>query len=346
MIGSTKIYPHGRAKTLSRHAQILATGAALPDEVVTNKDIIDEHGLRATDRAVQFAIGIRERRRASFEATCTEYLVKAARECCQRAGIAPERIDRIIYARLFGDHSIPATSIRVLEALGVRRGIPTMDLSAACSGFLHAMELALSYLNVGDEYVLVLGGDRAAVSPGDALAKDTRTVFLNGDGFAAMLLGVGDRARFRCSYFYTDSDLAEFAQIRFGTALLNQSLEFDSQMLVLGMPDGGKIHQSVLDSCKVISSRLLELAGLTMKDIDFFITSDQTQVLWKEQLALLGLPESKSVSCFHKYGNTVAAMAPLNLNEAIVSGRLKRGMTVMMMGHGAGASGGGFILEY
>jgi 3-oxoacyl-[acyl-carrier-protein] synthase III len=39
-------------------------------------------------------------------------------------------------------------------------------------------------------------------------------------------------------------------------------------------------------------------------------------------------------------------MVPLNLNEAIVNGALRRGMTVLMMGHGAGASGGGFVFEY
>jgi 3-oxoacyl-[acyl-carrier-protein] synthase III len=117
-------------------------------------------------------------------------------------------------------------------------------------------------------------------------------------------------------------------------------------MFNLAMPDGQKIHKSVLDSCKIISSRLFELSGLTINDIDFVITSDQTHLVWKEQIKMLGLSEEKSVSCFHKYGNTVAAMTPLNLNEAIETGKLKRGMTVLMMAHGAGASGGGFILTY
>ncbi|HEY5956047.1 MAG TPA: 3-oxoacyl-[acyl-carrier-protein] synthase III C-terminal domain-containing protein [Polyangiaceae bacterium] len=346
MIGSTKAYPKGRCLRLGRNASVLGTGAGLPEEVVTNQDLIDELSLMATDRAVRFSVGIHERRRGSFDVTCAEYLAGAALECCERARLDPERIDRIIYARLFGDHSIPATSLRVLQRLGLTRRIPVMDISAACSGFLHAMELGLSYINAGDDHVLILGGDRGAMAAGNLVAKDTRTVFLNGDGFAAMLLGATHVPKFRSSYFYTDSDLADFAQIPFGTALLNQSLEFNPEMLTVKMPDGRKIHQSVLDSCRIVSSRLLELASMTWNDIDFLITSDQTHLVWKDQLAVLGLPESKSVSCFHKYGNTVAAMAPLNLNEAIITGKLTRGMTVMMMGHGAGASGGGFIFEY
>lgn len=346
MIGSTKQYPAGRRLCLQRNAQVLGTGAGLPEQVVTNQNLIDELGLMATDRAVQFSVGIRERRRGDFDVTCAEYLTRAALDCCAQAGIDPKRINRIVNARLFGDHNVPTTSIRVLERLGLDNQIPVMDVSVACSGFLHAMELGLSYINAGDDLVLILGGDRGAMSNASALKADSRTVFLNGDGFAAMLLGFCEQPKFLCSYFYTDSDLADFAYIPFGTALLDQTQTPGPDMFSVTMPDGRKIHQSVLDSCRIVSERLLELAGLTMADIDFVVTSDQTHLVWKDQLAVLGIPESKSVSCFPKYGNTVAAMSPLNLHEAIVTKRLQRGMTVMMMAHGAGASGGGFIFQY
>jgi 3-oxoacyl-[acyl-carrier-protein] synthase-3 len=346
MIGSNKRYPAGRPLRTTRHAQILATGAGLPEEVVTNQDLIDELELMATDRAVRFSIGIHERRRAAIDVSSSLYLEKAARECLDRAGISPERLDRVIYARLFGDHNVPSTALRVLHRLGVRRGIPAMDISAACSGVMHAIDLALGYINRGENYVLVLGGDRAAMSSQIAVKKDTRTVFLNGDGFAAVLLGPSDTPRFRARYFYTDSDLSEFAYIPFGTRMLNDTGSLGPGMFALTMPDGKRIHQSVLDSCRIISSRLLASTGLEMSDIDFVITSDQTHLVWQDQLRHLGVPETKSVSCFHKYGNTVAAMVPLNLDEAITTGALRRGMTLMLMGHGAGASGGGFVLTY
>lgn len=346
MIGSSKRYPMGRPLNVRRHARIVSTGSGVPDEVVTNQDLIEEFGLLATDRAVQFSIGIVERRRARDDATCSEYLAKAATECIERASIEPAQIDRIIYARLFGDQFIPATALRVLQHLGLRRGIPVMDISAACSGAMHALEMALAYINAGENYVLVLGGDRCAPRAEPKLKRDTRTVFLNGDGFAGILVGASTRARFLARYFYTDSDLLDFAYVPFGTAMLNGSREFGPDMGMLNMPDGPRIHHSVMDSCRIISERLLGLSGLTMADIDFVITSDQTHIVWKEQLKALGVSESKSTSCFHKYGNTVAAMVPLNLNEAICSGALQRGMKVLMMGHGAGASGGGFIFEY
>ena len=346
MIGSRKRYPEGRPLTLRRHAQILSTGAALPEDVVTNGDLIEELGLITTDRAVQYAIGIRERRRMAPGSDPSFYLTRAAERCIERAGIGPDKLDRIIYTKLFGDHLVPATSLRVLKRLGIERGIPVMDISAACSGVIHALELALFFLNAGDNYILVLGGDRTTLSKRLAITKDTRTVFLNGDGFGAVLIGPSPSPKFHARYFYTDSDLADFATIPFGTELTQKTKAYGEDMFALNVPDGRAVHQSVLDSCRIISERLLTQADMTMSDIDFLITSDQTHLVWQDQLELLGVPESKSVSCFHKYGNTVAAMVPLNLHEAITSGALKRGMTVMMMGHGAGAAGGGFIFTY
>lgn len=346
MIGSSKTYPDIRPLRLKRNAKFIATGTGLPEKVVTNQDIIDKFDLIASDRAVQFSIGISERRQIEQNIPVSKYLYDAAQTCLERANLAPEKVDRIIYSRLFGEHAVPATSLRVLERLGIRKGIPVMDISAACSGFTHALQLALSCINAGDEHVLILAGDRASIDEDAPVEKDTRTIFLNGDGFASVLLGHSEEDNFKCSYFYTDSDLKDLASIPFGTELLCKKREIHTEALNLSMPDGQMIHKSCIDSCSIMSSRLLKEAGMTIDDIDFFITSDQTTLVWKDQLKFLGISEDKSVSCFHKYGNTVAGMVPLNLNEAVESGKLKRGMTVMLMAHGAGASGGGFIFTY
>ncbi len=346
MIDSTKNYPKGRALKIQRHAKILSTGHGMPPKVVSNQDLIDRYDLLATDRALRYIIGIKERRQMKLDTPVAHYLYKAAKMAIDRAEIDPSTIDRIIYCKVFGDQSIPATSLNVLEKLGIKKGIPVMDISSACSGFAHALEMAVSYINAGDDKVLVLAGDRASAPEEFEGFVDTKTVFLNGDGFASALIGHSEEEHFKCSYFYTDSDLKNYAYITFGTELLYKTKEFDDTIFNLTMPDGKKTHQSVLDSCKVVTDHLLELAGMTIDDIDYFITSDQTRMVWQDQVKLLGLSEEQSTSCFNKYGNTIAAMVPLNLNEAIESGKLKRGMNLLLIAHGAGAAGGGFILTY
>ena len=95
-----------------------------------------------------------------------------------------------------------------------------------------------------------------------------------------------------------------------------------------------------------MANKLLAQTGLTLNDLDVFITSDQTTFTWKAQLEKMNVPAGKSASQFFKFGNTVAALSPINLQEMIDTGRLKRGMTVLFMAHGAGASGGGLIFKY
>jgi 3-oxoacyl-[acyl-carrier-protein] synthase-3 len=117
-------------------------------------------------------------------------------------------------------------------------------------------------------------------------------------------------------------------------------------MFNMQMPDGMVVHQHVIDSCEIVSQRLLEHAGMSLDDIDVFITSDQTTFTWKAQLEKMRVPAGKSASLFERYGNTVAALSPVNFHSMVESGRVKRGMTVLFMAHGAGASGGGLIFRY
>lgn len=338
-------YPDSKPLTLTRHSRIAATGKGFPDDVYTNEDIIKKYDLIASDRAVQFSLGIEERRWGREETS--ELLLKAAKECFNRCDILPEQIDRIVYTKLVGDISIPATSLNVLKGLGIKDGIPTVDISAACSGMVHALDMGLRYIDSGDDYVLVLGGDKSSKPVDLDYSPDTRTIFLNGDGVAAILLEKTDDQHFKSSYIYTDNSYFEYSYMPFGSKLLNSSnLEFKDDLFNMVMPSGQVVHQAILDAGKIVIDKLLYEADMTIDDIDIFITCDQTHLVWKDQCKEFGIPEEKSISLFKKHGNTVAAMTPLNLNAIIESGKLKRGMTVLMTAHGAGASGGGFIFTY
>ena len=339
-------YHEAEQINIDRYAKILSTSVVIPENVVTNDDIIKRYDLIATDRAVQFSLGIKERCWADENTTVSDLLYQAAKKCLDRARLDPEKLDRVIYTKLMGDQIIPATSIAVLKKLGIKRGIPAFDILAACSGFAHLTDMAIRYIDSGDNYVLILGGDVSSRLADARNKKDTRTIFLQGDAVVGMLLGVSKDRHFMASYLYTDNTYFDYSYIPFGTELLNKTRSFDNEIFNMQMPDGIIVHNSVIDSCVLVTSKLLAQVGLTIEDIDVFITCDQTTMTWEAQLQRIKVPKEKSISMFHKYGNTVAAMSLINLHEMIESGRLKRGMTVMFMAHGAGASGGGFIFRY
>ena len=73
--------------------QILGTGRALPEHVVTNDDlakIVD-----TSDEWIVSRTGIKERRFAREGENLTQFAVEAARQAIARAGIRPEDLPRV-----------------------------------------------------------------------------------------------------------------------------------------------------------------------------------------------------------------------------------------------------------
>jgi len=340
-------FPEIRPLNIDRYARIVSTGIGLPKSVVTNQDIIDEFNMIATDRAVQFSLGIKERRWSDFGEKVEDLMMAAASQCLERANISIEKVDRVIFTKLFGDYQVPANSIGLLKKFDVRKGIPAFDICSACSGFMHAMDLAIRYIATGDGYVLILGGSVMAKCIRLWKKPDPKTVFLFGDAIVAMLIGYSEIKSFMASYLLTNHYLYENAKINFGTEFLREGMKnLEPNIFFMRISDGNVVFNSSAKHSKIIAEKLLNETGLSIEDIDYFVTSDQSTKIWEGQLEALKIPKDKSESLFYKYGNTVSAMSPLILDELIVSGRLKRGDIVMMQAHGAGASSGGMIFKY
>jgi 3-oxoacyl-[acyl-carrier-protein] synthase-3 len=341
------VYPLAQRLAVDRFARIVSTGIGLPERVVTNQEIIDRYNLFATDRAVQYTLGIKERRWVNPDQTLVSLMVRSVNQCLERAGLEIDKVDRIIYTKLMGDYQLPASSVGLLRELGVDKGIPAFDISSACSGFMHALDLALRYIGTGDDYVLILGGGITSTGTQAWSQADPKTVFMFGDAIVAMLLEKSEIRHFLATYLLTNHTLYENAYIPEGSTLLQSGFQdFNPSTYTMQILDGKVVHQSVAESAQVVAERLLNTTGLSIDDIDIFVTSEQNVQIWETQLEVLGIPKEKSLSIFWKYGNTVAAMSPLMLDELITSGRLQRGMMVMMMAHGAGASSGGCIFRY
>jgi 3-oxoacyl-[acyl-carrier-protein] synthase-3 len=319
----------------------------LPENIVTNQDIIDEYGIIATDRAVEYALGIKERRWTNLDEKLEDLMERAVSQCLDRANMGIDQVDRIIYTKLFGDYQVPASSISVLKKLGAKIGIPAFDITSACSGFMHAMDLAMRYIASGDDYVIIIGGSVSGKATSFWGKPEPKTVFLFGDAIAAMLLGYSDIKHILSSYIFTNSLLYDNAFVKCGTNFLHEGMSgLDPSTFFMKIADGNVVFQSSAEYSKIVADKLLADTGNSIDDIDYFITSDQSTKIWEAQLKELGIPKEKSLSQYYKYGNTVAAMSPLNLDALIQSGRLKRGNLVMMQAHGAGASSGGMLFRY
>ncbi len=118
-------------------ANITGTGKYLPNNVLTNHDL--EQIVDTSDEWIQSRTGIRERRIVQNGEATAEMSTNAIRDLMKKKELDPEEIDTIIVATITPDMMFPSSAaliqknINAINAWGY-------DLSAACSGFLFALE--------------------------------------------------------------------------------------------------------------------------------------------------------------------------------------------------------------
>jgi 3-oxoacyl-[acyl-carrier-protein] synthase III len=178
--------------TLSVPVQIAGTGSYLPERVLTNQDL--ERMVETTDEWIVTRTGIRERRIASDRQATSDLATEAARKALKDAGVKAEDLDLIIVATVTPDMAFPATACYVQFKLGAKRAV-AFDISAACSGFLYAMDLAAAQIAAGAvRAALIIGAEKLSTITN---WKDRNTCVLFGDGAGAAVLtpGTSDSGR-------------------------------------------------------------------------------------------------------------------------------------------------------
>ena len=163
-------------------SRIVATGAGIPSQVITNDDLAQI--MDTSDEWIRQRTGIGERHISGGE-DLSYYTTKAARQIIERAGIAPEDIDLIVVATVTADYCTPSAACMVQKEIGAVNAV-AFDVTAACSGFLYGVSVADKFIRCGVyKNALVIGGE--------ILSKivdwqDRSTCVLFGDGAAGVLL--------------------------------------------------------------------------------------------------------------------------------------------------------------
>lgn len=139
----------------------MGTGSAVPEKCVTNDDL--SQWMDTSDEWIRSRTGI-ETRHLAVRETTTEMAVEAAKRALASAHMDAEELDLIIAATITPDRLIPEPCLRGAERTRACRAV-AFDVSAACSGFLYAMDIARHYLEAG-------GSRRALVIGAETLSQD------------------------------------------------------------------------------------------------------------------------------------------------------------------------------
>jgi len=310
---------------------------------VTNNDFA-ALGLETSHEWIVERTGISERRIAGpGESTCS-LAADAARTAMQRAHVQPGEVDVIILTTATPDRLLPSTAVDVQAALGATRAA-AFDVSAACSGFIYAIQVAEGLITAGShETALVVSAEKMS-SIVDWTDRSTCVLF--GDGAGAAVLQRSKHGKgVLSSFIRSDGTLAELLYRPAGGATVPFSEQVLSERSHFVKMAGREVFKHAVRSMSDAADRALDAARLTGNDIDLMIPHQANVRIIEATAKHASIPMDKVYVNVDRYGNTSSASIPIALDEALECGRIKEGSTVLMVAFGAGFTWGSAVVRF
>lgn len=314
------------------YAVIAGSGSYLPKRSLTNHEL--EQTLDTSHEWIHSRTGISSRYIAENEETTSWMAAKAAQCALDAAHVSPDSIDLIIVATCTPDYFFPSTACFVKHQLHIQRAIPCFDMSAACTGFIYAMDVAKQYITSGSaQHVLIIGSEKMS---GAVDWQDRATCVLFGDGAGAVIVSASEKPGILASKIHSsyDSDLI----LTYPNRMVN--LTGTLQMR------GNEVFKLAVNRMGDIVDEVLNEANLSKADIDWLIPHQANVRIIKAIAKKLDLPMSQVVVTVEHQGNTSAASIPIALDHAIRNQQIQRGQLLLIEGFGGGITWGAVLVRY
>lgn len=324
--------------------KISGIGSYTPERILTNLDL--EKIVETSDEWISTRTGIKERRIAKDDETTSDMGVCAAKKAIEMAGFSPEEIDLIVFATVTADTKLPSTACHVQRKIN-SHSAACFDFQAACSGTVYGLEIVTSMMKYSRNYkkALLIGCERLS-SVTDWTDRNSCVLF--GDGAAAFVFEKTKEAgdSLLSSIIRADGSEYEILSIPGGgtqTPLTAENIDKKLQFIKM---EGNKVFKLAVNAMVSSSRDALDLARLKCEDIDWLIPHQANMRIISAVGSRLGIPDEKVISNLYKYGNTSAASIGLALDEAIRSGKVKKGDNLLLTAFGGGMTWGSSVLKW
>ena len=333
------------ARTALR-ARFVGVGSCAPPTRVTN-DMLEEL-VDTSDEWITQRTGIRSRHLLAPGEGLSEIAATAAARALEHAGVGADEIDLVVVATsspddMFGDAAYVANSVGATRAVAY-------DITAACSGFLFAVNTAALYLHTGHYgTALVVGAD--------ALSrwvdwKDRNSCVLFGDGAGAVVM--------RAAPSDAEAGLLGYEMHSNGAGRCELQLPYDGAPRPLTETigevtrgayrpielNGREVYRFATSAVPEVLEEALANAGMRAADVDWLLLHQANIRILETCAKKLGVPMEKMISNLDEYGNTSAGSIPLALDEAVKSGKVQPGDVIACAGFGAGLSWGAAVIRW
>jgi 3-oxoacyl-[acyl-carrier-protein] synthase-3 len=108
--------------------------------------------------------------------------------------------------------------------------------------------------------------------------------------------------------------------------------------------DGQAVFKFAVKVLADVAEEVIQSAQMTVADIDWLVPHQANIRIMQATAKKLHLPFGKCIVTVDHHGNTSAASVPLALDEAVRSGKVGAGDTVLLEGVGGGFTWGAALL--
>ncbi|OCN04570.1 3-oxoacyl-ACP synthase [Erysipelotrichaceae bacterium MTC7] len=321
-----------------KNRNILGSGYAVGNNTVPNQAF--ESIIETNDEWIVSRTGIKERR-ISTDQNTSDLATEAAKKAIANAGIDLNEIDLLVCATMTPDNITPSTACLIQGKLGLQdKTMMAFDISAACTGFVYALQVA-SYMLADYTCALVVGVD---VNSKIVDYTDRNTCILFGDGAGAVIMK--QEATEKEMYHYANATGDMNGELICPGLPTHELLKNGNHEIGYLYQNGSEVFRFAVKALQEAVEAVLEKAGKTIADVDVLIPHQANIRIINNVVKRMKIDEAKVFTNLHKYGNTSGGSIPIALAEAMEQGVIAPGMCVVMVGFGAGFTCAASLVEF
>ena len=333
------------------HSKISGLGYYVPENIVTNDDL--SKIMDTNDEWIQERTGIKERRHIiRGEDTTTSMGVKAAEIAIQRANVAKEDIDFVIFATLSPDYYFPGPGVLVQRDLGLKT-VGALDVRNQCSGFVYALSIADQYIKTGMyKNILVIGSEVHSTGL-DMSDKGRGVSVIFGDGAGAAILSREEDLNkgILSTHLHSEGQHAEELALiapgmgkRWVTDIIADNDPNDESYFPY--LNGQFVFKNAVVRFSEVINEGLQANDLQVSDINLLVPHQANLRISQFIQQKFKLSDDQVYNNIMNYGNTTAASIPIALTEAWEKGKIKSGDVVVLAAFGSGFTWGSVIIRW
>lgn len=320
------------------NAAITAVAGWVPEDKLTNHDL--EKMVDTSDEWITSRTGIKERRILKGENKGTSTLaINAVNALLAKKNIEGKEIDLLICATSTPDMGFISTANIVCEAIS--SNAMSFDISAACSGFIYALEMASNFIKSGNyKKVVVVGADKMS-SVMDY--SDRNTCILFGDGAGAVLIEPSEEYGLIDTVMHSDGTGKDLLNVKRGSAYpisLSKLAENEHYFY----QDGKSVFKHAVTNMSSAAASIMERNQLSSDEIAYLIPHQANLRIIDATAKRMNLDKDRVCINIEKYGNTTGATIPLVLWD--FEKKFKKDDNLVLAAFGGGFTWGAVYLKW